>query len=123
FGQASSKVGGGTSPGSEAGGAAATGGRRSGADGSVVRASARSRSLRDDEENSRLRRGLTTGAASTGSGAAGTSTRPGSRGAACSCHGGGDAGCPADSTTPAFSAAGWPRLSEKAQPSGARVPS
>ena len=35
--------------------------RQSAADGSAVRASARSRSLRDDEENSRLRRGLTAG--------------------------------------------------------------
>src|SRR3984893_7088027 len=63
LGQASSKLAGGTSPDSAAGGGAAG----TGADGSPVRASARSRSFRDDEENNRLRRGLRAGA---GSGAA-----------------------------------------------------
>jgi len=48
-----------------------------------VRAWARSRSFRDDEENSRLRRGLPAGAASSGCGADGTSPE-GSRDAACS---------------------------------------
>src|ERR1700694_1977018 len=72
FGHASSNDAGGASLGSGAGSGAAGGaGRRSGADGSAVRASARSRSFRDDEENKRLRRGLTAGADSTGSGAGG----------------------------------------------------
>src|SRR5712671_2099114 len=88
FGQASSNVTGGASPGSGGGGAASG---RSSTEGSGVRAWARSRSLRDDEENSRLRRGLTTGAASAGSG--GTSARARSRVATSACHGG-DAGSP-----------------------------
>ena len=90
------------------GGDAGPGERRSAADGSVVRAWARSRSLRDEEENSRLRRGLRVGAASTGSDADGTSPRTRSRELASSCHGGGDAACAAGSgsTLPAFSAAG-----------------
>src|SRR5712672_1329516 len=79
FGQASSNVTGGASPGSGGGGAA---GGRSSTEGSGVRAWARSRSFRDDEENSRLRRGLTAGAASTGSGADGPRSR-----AAASCQG------------------------------------
>src|SRR5881296_1219154 len=56
FGQASSNVAGGGSTGSETGGAADGGGRRSGesrsgANGSLVRAAARSRSFREVEEN------------------------------------------------------------------------
>src|SRR5690348_16988575 len=72
FGQASSNDGGGAS-GTGGGGGAADGlGRtsadsRSGVSGSLVRDCARSRSLRDVEENSRLRFGLAAGAASAGS--------------------------------------------------------
>src|ERR1700687_3905005 len=103
FGHASSNDAGGASLGSGAGSGAAGGaGRRSGADGSAVRASARSRSFRDDEENKRLRRGLTAGAASTGS-------EP--REAASSCQGGAD-GAPG-SPLPAFFGAGWSRLNKK----------
>src|ERR1700737_435836 len=83
FGQASSNVAGGASAGS-AGGGAGGGGRSSGDNisgvkGSAVRAWARSRSFRDVEENSRLRR-FGAGAASAGAGAAsgagGGSLRP-----------------------------------------------
>jgi len=68
FGQASSNVAGGGSTGSETGGASDGGGRRSGesrsgAKGSLVRVVARSRSLREVEENNRLRRGLAGAAA------------------------------------------------------------
>src|SRR3954468_18148394 len=72
FGQASSNDGGVGSAGPETGGASdgerTSGDSRSGATGSVVRVAERSRSLREDEENSRLRRGLTGGAASAGAG-------------------------------------------------------
>src|SRR5665647_259250 len=101
FGQASSKVAGGGSLGSTAGGAAAGAGPGAAMDGSVPRAWARSRSFRDDEENNRLRRGLTAGAASTGSAAAGTSLRTRSRDAVSSCHGGNDGA--AGSAWPAIS--------------------
>jgi hypothetical protein len=83
--------------------------RRSSADGSVVRASARSRSFRDDEENNRLRRGLTASAASAGGG----SWR--ARDAASSCHGAGDSagGAAADSVSPGLTAPGWSRPNGK----------
>src|SRR3982074_3827145 len=69
FGQASSNDGGG----SETGGASDGWGRRSGdsrsgANGSLGRVAARSRSLREDEENNRLRRGLSGAAASASAG-------------------------------------------------------
>src|SRR5439155_2636608 len=57
FGQASSNVARGPSVVSDPDGTTG-GGRASGADGSVVRAWARSRSLCEDDENSRLRRCL-----------------------------------------------------------------
>src|SRR6202030_1672900 len=63
FGQASSNVGGDTSPDSEAGT-----GPRSASEGSLARPWLRSRSFRDDEENTRFRRGLTPGASSMGTG-------------------------------------------------------
>ena len=70
FGQASSNDAGGGSAGSGGGTAGGLGRRsadsRSGGNGSLVRACARSRSFRDVEENSRLRFGLTAGAASAG---------------------------------------------------------
>src|SRR4051794_18125634 len=89
FGQASSKEGGST--GSSGCGAAGGLGRRSGdsrsgGNGSLVRVCARSRSFRDDEENSRLRFGLAGAAASAGDAAAG-GVSP--RGRAPSYHGGG----------------------------------
>ena len=52
-----------------AAGAAGNIGGISSADGSIARAWARSRSFRDDEENTRLRRGLTAAAASGAAGA------------------------------------------------------
>src|ERR1700675_2576952 len=73
FGQAASNEAGGFSFASGGGGGAAggfgrsSGDRISGGNGSLVRVWARSRSFRDDEENSRLRFGLTAGAASAGS--------------------------------------------------------
>src|SRR6202022_1453140 len=70
FGQASSNDAGGGSPDSAAKGIAAGGGGKSAVE-SAVRAWARSRSFRDEEENMRLRRGLAAGAASAGSAAAG----------------------------------------------------
>src|ERR1700754_2780854 len=72
LGQASSKVAGGGPAGSDAGGGAADGGgrrsgeSRSGARGSLLRPAARSRSLRELEENNRLRFGFGCGAASAG---------------------------------------------------------
>src|SRR5947199_520848 len=88
FGQASSKDGGGSSASAGRLGRR-SGDSRSGGNGSLVRACARSRSFRDDEENNRLRFGLTAGAASTG-GAASAGLSP--RGRASSCHGAGDDG-------------------------------
>jgi len=78
----------------------------------VVRASARSRSFRDDDENSRLRRALTADAASAPSGASAPPSCPRSRGAASPCQGGGDgaAAGAAASASPASSDPGRPRL-------------
>src|ERR1700684_2909095 len=87
--QPSSNAGGGSLD-LSGGGAAGGGMRGSAADGSIVRVSARSRSFRDDEENNRLRRGLTAGAASAVGGTAGGSLRPRSRAAASSCQGAGE---------------------------------
>src|SRR5882757_6270095 len=102
FGQASSNDGGG----SETGGASDGWGRRSGdsrsgANGSLVRVAARSRSLREDEENNRLRRGLSPGGASAGCGADGACAGPPS--------------CDAVPSGPAaaFSPGGWSRLNRK----------
>src|ERR1700730_10375377 len=80
FGQASSNDVGG-SPDSATKGAAEGGERRSAGE-SAVRPSARSRSLRDDEENMRLRRGLAAGA-----GSGGASWRSHARGPPFPCHG------------------------------------
>src|SRR5215470_13135629 len=87
FGQAFSKFGGIGASGST-GGASTAGGlgrrsadNRSGASGSLARAAARSRSLRDVEVNSRLRRGFGAGAASAGGGG-GASPRPSNHGGA-----------------------------------------
>jgi hypothetical protein len=102
FGQASSNLGGDASVDSGTGGAAAAG--RSATGGSAVRASARSRSFRDEEENSRLR--LCLGAGAAGSGAAGASNRPRSRDVASSCHGG---GILASAVPAGFSAGCWSR--------------
>src|SRR5882724_13107996 len=71
LGQASSNDAGGGSAGSGDGGTAGGLGRRSadkrsGGNGSLVRACARSRSLRDVEENSRLRFGLASAGAASG---------------------------------------------------------
>src|SRR5260221_8418983 len=107
FGQASSNDAGGGSAGSGGGAAGGLGRRsadkRSGGNGSEVRACARSRSLRDVEENSRLRFGLAAASAS-----AGTSLRGEAREAASSCQGGGDGrdAAAAGSAPLAFSAAG-----------------
>src|SRR2546423_10848867 len=97
FGQASSKDGGGTSSASAGGLGRRSGDSRSVGNGSLVRACARSRSLRDDEENNRLRFGLT---ASTGGGAA-----SGER--TSSCH-----GAPG-SALAALSTCGWSRGNRK----------
>src|SRR5882672_4829817 len=90
FGQASSNDAGGGSAGSGGGAAGGFGRRsadkRSGGNGSLVRACARSRSLRDVEENSRLRFGLVSAGAASG----GASLRGEAREAASSCQGGGD---------------------------------
>src|SRR6478609_3026269 len=112
FGQASSKEGG--SPGSSGGGAAGGLGRRSGDSrsggiGSLVRVCVRSRSLRDDDENSRLRLGLAGAAASAGVAAGGVSAR----GRAASYHGGGDVDGAAGSALPVMSADGWSRVNGK----------
>src|SRR5690349_13393752 len=87
-GQASSKVGGDGATGST-GGASTDGGlgrrsadRRSGPSGSLARAAARSRSLREVEVNSRLRRGFGAGAASAGGAGGGASLRPSTHGGA-----------------------------------------
>ena len=89
FGQASSNDAGGGSAGSGGGTAGGLGRKsadsRSGGNGSLVRACARSRSFRDVEENSRLRFGFTAGAASAGAASGGDA-----REAPSSCHGGGD---------------------------------
>src|ERR1700722_6043777 len=104
FGQASSNVAGGGSGGTGGGGASAAGPTLR-TEGSIVRAEARSRSLREEEENNRLRRGLTAGSASACSGAATASARP--RDATSSYQGGeGAAG-------PALSAAGGSGLNIK----------
>src|SRR3954454_13078447 len=78
FGQASSKLVGGIAPGSSTGAAADGLGRKSadkraGASGSLARAAARSRSLREDDVNSRLRFGFAGDVASAGDGAGGAS--------------------------------------------------
>src|SRR6202043_3755800 len=101
LGQASSNVAGGTSLDSTGGGAAGAG-RNPVADGSAARVCARSRSFRDDEENSRLRRGLTAGAVSADCGTGGASLRVRSRAAASSSHGagGGADGCASASALP-----------------------
>jgi len=106
FGQASSNDAGGGSAGSGGGAAGGFGRRsadkRSGGNGSLVRACARSRSLRDVEENSRLRFGLA--AASAAAASADASLRE----AASSCQGGGGGGNEgaAGSALPALSTAG-----------------
>ena len=90
--------------------------RRSSADGSGVRASARSRSFRDDEENNRLRRGLTAGAAVGGTGGGSLRVRV----AASSCHGAGEsADGSVDSLWPGLSSPGWSRPNGKPSLSGA----
>src|SRR5882672_2703226 len=112
FGQASSNDAGGGSADSGTGGVVAVSGWESAAEGSVVRASARSRSFRDDDENSRLRRALTAAAASAPAGASAPSSCARSRGAASPCQGGGDgaAAGAAASASPASSDPGRPRL-------------
>ena len=123
FGQASSKDAGGASTGSGGGGAAGGLGRRSGdsrsgGNGSLVRACARSRSFRDDEENNRLRRGL--------AGcwpASGTAALPAarSRAAASFMPGGARRLRGADgSALPASSAGGWSRSNRQPPSAGAR---
>src|SRR5258708_33171974 len=115
-GQASSKVRGAASGGAGVAvvGAAELAASRSDAIESGVRAAARSRSLRDDDENNRLRRGLASGAASA-AGAGGALPRWRVREAS-SCQGGaGDAaedvaegkGGAAGSAASVWSSAGW----------------
>src|SRR4051794_32745542 len=87
FGQASSKLVGGIAPGSSTGAAADGLGRksadkRSGASGSLARAAARSRSLREDDVNSRLRFGFAGGVASAGAGGAPAQSRSSTQGGA-----------------------------------------
>src|SRR5258708_7790660 len=123
LGQAASKLAGGASLASGGGGAAGGLGRSSadrisGGNGSLVRVWARSRSFRDDEENNRLRFGLTAGSASAGSASGGASPRGRSRGAASSGHGGGPDGADG-STRPACSAVGSSRLNRKPPSPGA----
>ena len=124
FGQASSNVAAGASAGS-AGGAGgwgrSSGDNISGVKGSAVRAWARSRSFRDVEENSRLRR-FGAGGASAGAGAAsgaGSGSLRTPREAASSCHGGGAAAGPAGSAPAAWSAAGRSRVNRELPSPGA----
>jgi len=120
FGQASSNDAGGASVAS-GGGAAGDGGRssgasRSGANGSPVRAWARSRSFRELDENKRLRFGLA-GAASVDSGPGGASTRTRSRDS--SCQGGGDV---AGVRRPVRHCPRFPRPADRGRTGNPRVP-
>ena len=85
------------------------------ADGSLARASARSRSFREEDENSKLRLGLTGGAGAAGSAGDGASARPRSR------AGGLLLPAAPGRALPALSAAGWSWPNRKPSSVGRRI--